>query len=132
MAEQTIEPGKITRQTAIEIVIAYFSTSISTPTPTPTPIPTPEPMATPEPTPISIITGSVYITSNPQGAEIFIDNIDTGLITNTIVRNLSLGSHNFKVVKRGYYERSTYNFPIYDNALSEISLPLIPVMSPTP
>lgn len=37
--------------------------------------------------------GALYITSNPSGARIFIDDVDTGLVTPALINNIFHGSH---------------------------------------
>jgi PKD repeat protein len=48
------------------------------------------------------LTGAIHVTSVPNGAEIFIDNADTGSQTNTTIDNLLPGLHTVKVTKDDY------------------------------
>ena len=65
-----------------------ISVGIVAPTPTPTP--------TPSPTPSD---GSIDIKSNPAGAEVYIDGVDTGSVTPYVATHVSAGNH---VVKLEY------------------------------
>jgi len=65
-----------------------ISVGIVAPTPTPTPTPSPAPSD-----------GSIDIKSNPAGAEVYIDGVDTGSITPYVATHVSAGSH---VVKLEY------------------------------
>jgi hypothetical protein len=46
--------------------------------------------------------GCIYFISNPIGAEIFIDNVDTGYTTPNMICGLSLATHTYKLVLPGY------------------------------
>ncbi len=48
--------------------------------------------------------GHLDTTSIPPGAKIFLDNVDTGLITPSIVPNLSPGTHTIKFTLAGYQD----------------------------
>lgn len=46
---------------------------------------------------------SVYITSDPVGAQIFIDGIEqTGFSTPAMIMNIPSGHHNFRLISPGY------------------------------
>lgn len=47
-------------------------------------------------------TGSIQVTSVPSGAQVFIDSINTGLITNCTVTEVSVGSHLVTLYRDGY------------------------------
>ena len=49
----------------------------------------------------SIGTGTLFVTSSPRGAAIYIDGIASGQ-TNAYVRNVAAGTHNITVTKPGY------------------------------
>jgi hypothetical protein len=53
-----------------------------------------------EPDPVT--TGSILINSTPTGAQIWVDNNNTGKVTPDSVLNLSEGSHTVKLVLSGY------------------------------
>ncbi len=46
--------------------------------------------------------GSVNVTSEPSGANVYIDNDSTGFVTPCVVDELSSGSHSIKLQKKGY------------------------------
>jgi hypothetical protein len=47
-------------------------------------------------------TGSIQVSSTPQGASIYLDGTDTGQTTNSTLTNVSPGSHAVRLVKEGY------------------------------
>ena len=49
----------------------------------------------------SVGTGTLFVTSSPRGAAIYIDGIASGQ-TNAYVRNVAAGTHNITVTKPGY------------------------------
>lgn len=49
-------------------------------------------------------TGSINVQSNPDDAEIWLDNTNTGQKTNAILNNIASGSHTVKLVKTGYQD----------------------------
>ena len=53
-----------------------------------------------------VIPQNIYVTSNPSGANIYLDGQDTLLITPTTLADVSIGSHAVRVVKEGYYDAS--------------------------
>ena len=56
---------------------------------------------------------SVYITSNPVGAQIFIDGIEqTGFFTPAMIMNIPSGHHNFKLTSPGHEDIESA-MPIY-------------------
>lgn len=50
-----------------------------------------------------LFTGSVKLMSTPSGAKIFVDEIDTHLLTPNVLR-LSRGPHKISLLKEGYIE----------------------------
>lgn len=46
--------------------------------------------------------GSINVKSTPTGARIYLDGSDTGHTTNSILTNITSGSHNVKVTRVGY------------------------------
>ena len=50
------------------------------------------------------IEGCVFFNTTPAGAKIFIDDVDTGKVTPSLVCGLSLGTHTYRLVLAGYYE----------------------------
>ncbi len=51
-------------------------------------------------------TGSIYVSSNPDKATIWLDNANTGKMTNTTLSNITPGSHTVKLVLAGYQDHS--------------------------
>jgi len=49
-------------------------------------------------------TGSIQVTSNPQGAKVYLDGTDTGKATNCTLDNVSPGDHTVKLAKEGYVD----------------------------
>lgn len=49
-------------------------------------------------------TGSIAINSSPTGAKIFLDDADQNKTTNTVLKDISAGSHVVKLVKEGYQD----------------------------
>lgn len=47
-------------------------------------------------------TGTLSVSSRPKGAQIWIDDVDTGKVTPSTFRTLSIGTHTIKLVKAGY------------------------------
>jgi hypothetical protein len=50
--------------------------------------------------------GSLDVRSNPTGAKVYIDGVDTGDLTNVIIGGVMPGSHDVKLVKTGYKDWS--------------------------
>ncbi len=48
--------------------------------------------------------GSLSIKSVPEGADIYLDDEDTGMKTDTVIVNIKTGKHKLKLVKEGYPE----------------------------
>jgi immune inhibitor A len=55
---------------------------------------------------LTVLPGTVNITSTPSGAKIYMDNVDTGQITPATITNLSVGSHTYKLILTGYYDKT--------------------------
>ncbi|MCX6582621.1 MAG: Ig-like domain-containing protein [Candidatus Aminicenantes bacterium] len=49
-------------------------------------------------------TGSINVTSNPDKAAIWLDNVNTGKVTNTELKGITPGSHTVKLVLAGYQD----------------------------
>ncbi len=54
------------------------------------------------PTAPEITTGSIIVGSDPAGAQIFLDNSNTGKITNDTLKNVTFGSHTITLKLDGY------------------------------
>jgi PKD repeat protein len=50
------------------------------------------------------LSGSIHVTSDPTGAEIWIDGVDTGFVTETTISDLAVGDHTVKVTLAGYQD----------------------------
>ena len=70
--------------------------------------------------------GSLNILSTPPGAEIFIDNVDQGKITSTIIEGVSQGYHTYKLTLAGYYELIGV-FNIISGQTTNLSLTMTPL-----
>lgn len=73
--------------------------------------------------------GILDISSNPLGAEIFIDNIDIGLTTPLLLTNILAGSHTYKLTIANYYDAEGI-FDIATNRTTTIFVDLIPICVP--
>lgn len=63
-------------------------------------------------------TGSLSVTSNPTGANLFVDSVFKGTTPRT-VSGLSVGNHNIKVTKSGYNNYITTKYiSIGNNSLN--------------
>ncbi len=54
------------------------------------------------PTAPEITTGSIIVGSDPAGAQIFLDNTNSGKVTNDTLKNVSFGSHSITLKLDGY------------------------------
>jgi len=54
---------------------------------------------------LNLVLGSLFITSNPPGAQIYVDNIDTGYTTPSTVPNIAQGNHTYKLTLLGYSDK---------------------------
>jgi 2'-5' RNA ligase len=85
-------------------------TPINEPTPTPINEPTPTPINEPTPTPTPTPTGSISITTIPPGAEVYLDDSPTKKITNITLENVTVGSHEIEVTKKGFHNGRNYTY----------------------
>lgn len=53
---------------------------------------------------LTLAEGCIYFITNPEGARIFIDDVDTGKVTPALVCGLSLGTHTYRLVLAGYQD----------------------------
>ncbi len=63
-----------------------------------------EPSQGPDNQPLPSTTGTINVSSNPAGADVFLDGSDTGNATPTTLYNVSPGSHAVGLVKDGYLD----------------------------
>jgi len=54
---------------------------------------------------VAVITGSIDVSSNPAGAAIYLDGVDTGNITPYIITNVPQGSHTIRLTYWHYKDR---------------------------
>ena len=66
--------------------------------------------------------GSLYASSTPSSASVYVDNVLKGL-TPKLISNLSIGSHTIKFTKTGYYDYSDVK-KIYANQITYINATL--------
>ncbi len=74
-------------------------------------------------------TGTINVQSSPTGARIWLDNIDTGLVTNATLTAVTAGSHTLKLVKESYLD---YQVTIDVEAGKETVLSATLSLAPTP
>lgn len=97
----------------------------STPTPTPPPSPKPPspPAPKPPPTPPSQpSTGTLWVVSDPDGAEVYVNNVFKGM-TPLRLENISSGSYTVKVLKDGY-ETQTKTATVSKGQLAKVDFSL--------
>ena len=67
--------------------------------------------------------GSLEISSEPSGARVYIDDIDTQRVTTATITNLIKGSHTYKLVLDGYTDSSgTFNIEIEKTTIVHVIL----------
>lgn len=49
-------------------------------------------------------TGKIYASSSPRGAQIWLDNVNTGLVTSSYVQNVPAGTHTVTLKLKGYQD----------------------------
>ena len=70
--------------------------------------------------------GSINISSTPSGAEIFIDNIDQLVMTNTTISGVAVGTYAVKLTKSGYLDRTVTGVVVTDGGTATVSETLTP------
>ena len=73
-----------------------------------------------------IIIGDISITSNPAGAEIWIDGSNTGKITPDTIKDASIGPHSF-ILKLSGYNNTTGDINVVEGEKSYIFAILVPL-----
>jgi len=73
--------------------------------------------------------GSIEITTNPPGAKIFLDGVDTRYITPYTLTNVSDGTHIIKLTLNDYLNYSNV-INVIANQTTELNLNLTPATSP--
>ncbi len=72
------------------------------------------------------ITGSLYFSTNPEGAAIFIDNLDTGLTTPAIITDIPIGRHVYTLRMDNHNDYiGTIN--VFEGSITNIENILIPI-----
>lgn len=71
-------------------------------------------------------TGSIRVSSNPSGARIFIDDDDTGSITNATIDELETGSYPVSVFLEGYAEPDEEYVTVLHDQVAEVHFDLMP------
>lgn len=51
--------------------------------------------------------GGIQVNSNPQGAQVYLDGVLTGQLTNCTLNDIEPGSHQVKVIKEGYVDQQS-------------------------
>lgn len=81
-------------------------------------------------TSLPLPTGMLYIMSNPVGAKIYVDNIDTLQTTPATVSNLNVGIRIYKLTLVGYQDKIGY-FDIVANQTNNINVGNLTPLPPT-
>jgi hypothetical protein len=71
-------------------------------------------------------TGSLYFSTNPEGAAILIDGINTGYITPATITNIPIGQHVYTLII-GNYNDHTGTINVLENGIMNIESTLIPI-----
>ena len=70
--------------------------------------------------------GSLYVTSNPNGAQIYLDGSYSGKVTPSLLLNLSPGSHLLKVIVEDSSMSREESITIFQNQLTSVHIDLSP------
>lgn len=71
--------------------------------------------------PVAISYGSIDINSNPVGAEVYLDGVDTGQITPIVLTNVEAGIHNIKLDKYHYKIKEETNVSVTAGATTYLN-----------
>lgn len=118
----------ITADQKISVKAELTKKPVSTPSPTPpsTPKPPspppPKPPPDPTPPPPTPSTGTLWVVSDPDGAEVYVNNVFKGM-TPLRLENVSSGSYSIKVLKDGY-ETQTKTATVSKGQLSKVDFTL--------
>jgi uncharacterized protein YkwD len=79
-------------------------------------------------------TGKIYVSSSPRGAQIWLDNVNTRLVTSSYVQNVPAGTHTVALKLEGYKDATrTVQVKAGSTAwVSNVQLVRITVPPPTP
>jgi hypothetical protein len=117
-APVTILPDQLTKVPLILLLRGSGTPTITTTVPTttvtttvtttpPTTIPTTQATTVPTTQPTSGgATGAILMSSYPSGAMIFVDGVDTGVLTSAMVQGIPAGTHTVTLQKTGYRTES--------------------------
>ncbi len=117
-APVTILPDQLTKVPLILLLRGSGTPTITTTVPTttvtttvtttpPTTIPTTQATTVPTTQPTSGgATGAILMSSSPSGAMIFVDGVDTGVLTSAMVQGIPAGTHTVTLQKTGYRTES--------------------------
>ena len=75
--------------------------------------------------------GSIEITTNPPGAKVFLDSMDTGYFTPSILTYVSVGSHIFTLALADYLNYS-FIVNVIANQTINLNITLTPIIMPAP
>jgi uncharacterized protein YkwD len=77
-------------------------------------------------------TGKIYASSSPRGAQIWLDNVNTGLVTSSYVSNVPVGTHTVTLKLKGYKD-TTKTVQVKTGSTAWVSnVQLVKVTVPTP
>jgi uncharacterized protein YkwD len=79
-------------------------------------------------------TGKIYASSSPRGAQIWLDNVNTGLVTPSYVPNVPVGTHTVTLKLKGYKDATkTVQVKAGSTAwVSNVQLVKVTIPTPTP
>ena len=63
-------------------------------------------------TPITAAYGSIDVKSSPDGAEVYLDDVDTGSVTPIVLTNIEVGIHSIKLEKYHYKTKKDINISV--------------------
>ncbi len=70
-------------------------------------------------------TGSIFVTSDPTGAHIILDNIDQGKLTPDTLFKIPIGNHTIRLFKEGYQSNpDSFSVNVSEDRLSVLSVSL--------
>src|SRR5512136_2878591 len=72
-------------------------------------------------------TGSIHVTSNPSGAEIWIDNVDSGQMTEFTIDGITPGDHTVNVTLAGYEMAAEQTVTVVAGETAQADFVLTPV-----
>jgi PKD repeat protein len=76
-------------------------------------------------------TGNISISSSPTGALVFLDSVNTGQNTNTVLQNINPGSHSVRLNLSGYQDGNA-QVTVTAGQTAQVYIALIPAPGPVP